>query len=71
MDGDARGVVISIAPGLGRPRPRRLGEARGCVAYRADDESITVETSIWRGDGWEPTALRRFPRGRKPLGVEP
>ena len=67
MDGDARGVVISIAPGLGRPRPHRRGEARGCVAYRADDESITVETSIWRGDGWEPTAVRRFPRGRKPL----
>jgi len=69
MDGDARGVVISVAPGLGRPRPRRRGEARGCVAYRADDASITVETSIWRGDGWEPTAMRRFPRGRKPLTV--
>ena len=67
MDDDARGVVISIAPGLGRPRPQRRGEARGCVVYHADERSITVETSIWRGDGWGLTAVRRFPRGRKPL----
>ncbi len=35
--GRAPGCVISIAPGLGHPRPKRLGEARGCVAYRADE----------------------------------
>jgi len=62
LDSDARGVVISIAPGLGRPRPHRRGEACGCVAYRADDESLTVETSIWRGGEWELTAARTFPR---------
>ena len=67
LDGDARGVVISIAPGLGRPRPHRRGEACGCVAYRADGETITVETSIRRGDEWQRTAVRTFPRGRRAL----
>jgi 3',5'-cyclic AMP phosphodiesterase CpdA len=65
LDDGARGVVVSIAPGLGRPRPHRRGEACGCVAYRADDESITVETSIWGGGEWKLTATRTFPRGRK------
>jgi 3',5'-cyclic AMP phosphodiesterase CpdA len=69
ITGDARGVVVSIAPGLGQPRPKRRGEARGCVVYRADDASITVETSIWRHDDWGLTAVRRFPRGREPLAV--
>ena len=70
ITGDARGVVVSIAPGLGRPRPKRRGEARGCVVYHAGESSITVETSIWREDDWGLTAVRTFPRGRKPLGVE-
>src|SRR5581483_11671095 len=70
ITGDARGVVVSIAPGLGQPRPQRRGEARGCVVYRADDVSITTETSIWRNDDWGLTALRRFPRGREPLAVD-
>jgi 3',5'-cyclic AMP phosphodiesterase CpdA len=71
ITGDARGVVVSIAPGLGQPRPKRRGEARGCVVYRADDTSVTTETSIWRDDDWGLTAVRRFPRGREPLAVEP
>jgi 3',5'-cyclic AMP phosphodiesterase CpdA len=65
LDGDSRGVVISIAPGLGRPRPHRRGEARGCVSYRADADSLTVETSIWRGGKWGLVAVRTFPRGRE------
>ena len=65
LDPDAHGVVVSIAPGLGRPRPHRRGEACGCVAYRADADSITVETSIWREGNWGLTAVRTFPRGRK------
>ena len=68
LDDHGRGVVLSIAPGLGRPRPHRRGEARGCVAYRADDDSITVETSIWHAGAWELTAARRFPRSREPAG---
>jgi 3',5'-cyclic AMP phosphodiesterase CpdA len=69
VTGDARGVVVSIAPGLGQPRPQRRGEARGCVVYTADDESITVETSIWRDADWAVVAVRRFPRGRTPLAT--
>src|SRR6185312_11232884 len=39
IEGTAHGAVISIAPGLGRPRPHRRGEACGCVTYRSDDDS--------------------------------
>ncbi len=59
---DAPGCVISIAPGLGHPRPKRLGEARGCVAYRADEQSLTCETYIRRDAGWQLDAERRFSR---------
>jgi 3',5'-cyclic AMP phosphodiesterase CpdA len=65
LDPGAHGVVVSIAPGLGRPRPHRRGEACGCVVYRTDGDSIAVETSIWRGSEWERTAVRTFPRGRE------
>ena len=69
ITGDARGVVVSIAPGLGQPRPQRRGEARGCVVYTAERDSIGVETSIWRDDDWAVVAQRTFPRGRKPLAT--
>jgi 3',5'-cyclic AMP phosphodiesterase CpdA len=64
-----RGVVVSIAPGLGRPRPNRRGEARGVVAYRSDDERIEVETYIWRDGDWDLTAVRTFPRGDRTLAA--
>jgi 3',5'-cyclic AMP phosphodiesterase CpdA len=70
ITGDARGVVVSIAPGLGQPRPERRGEARGCVVYRADERTLNVDTYIWREDDWGLTAVRTFPRGRKPLAVD-
>ena len=35
--GDVRGVVVSIAPGLGQPRPHRRGEARGLHVYEVDE----------------------------------
>jgi 3',5'-cyclic AMP phosphodiesterase CpdA len=70
ITGDARGVVVSIAPGLGQPRPERRGEARGCVVYRADERTLTVDTYIWREDDWGLTAVRTFPRGRQPLAVD-
>ncbi|MGH2935009.1 MAG: metallophosphoesterase family protein [Gaiellaceae bacterium] len=59
---DARAVVVSIAPGLGQPRPRRLGEARGLHVYEIEDGSLTVLTHVWRGDGWSLVARRAFPR---------
>jgi 3',5'-cyclic AMP phosphodiesterase CpdA len=69
--GDIRGVTVSIAPGLGQPRPNRRGEARGLHVYRCEEAVLTVETYIWREDGWGLTALRRFPRGRGPLAAQP
>jgi 3',5'-cyclic AMP phosphodiesterase CpdA len=70
ITGDVRGVVVSIAPGLGQPRPNRRGEARGAVVYSADEHTIRIETYIWRDEDWGLTAVRTFPRGRKPLAVE-
>jgi len=70
ITGDARGVVVSIAPGLGQPRPQRRGEARGCVAYHAGERTLRVDTYIWRDDDWGLTATRTFPRGREPLFVD-
>jgi 3',5'-cyclic AMP phosphodiesterase CpdA len=69
--GDIRGVTVSIAPGLGQPRPDRRGEARGLLVYDCDDATLTVETYIWREDDWGLSALRRFPRGRGPLAAQP
>jgi 3',5'-cyclic AMP phosphodiesterase CpdA len=71
ITGDVRGVVISIAPGLGQPRPQRRGEARGCVVYRADERTLTADTYIWRDDDWGLTAVRTFARGPRPLAVDP
>jgi 3',5'-cyclic AMP phosphodiesterase CpdA len=62
LDADMPGAVVSIAPGAGRPRPHRRGEARGAVLYTADDSALTVETSIWNGSEWASTATRTFPR---------
>jgi 3',5'-cyclic AMP phosphodiesterase CpdA len=66
-----RAVTVSIAPGLGQPRPNRRGEARGLHVYEAGPTSIGVQTYIWRPDGWALTAVRRFPRGREPLEFDP
>ena len=67
--GGERAVTVSIAPGLGQPRPRRRGEARGLHVYEAQPAEIGVETYIWRSHEWALTAERRFPRGREPLAV--
>jgi 3',5'-cyclic AMP phosphodiesterase CpdA len=68
--GDVRGAVVSIAPGLGQPRPERRGEARGLHIYECAEGSIRIETYIWREDDWGLTAVRRFARGGEPLAVE-
>ena len=67
LDGNARSTVVSIAPGLGRPRPNRRGEARGCVVYTADERALDVETRIWRDGLWALVARRTFPRGTREL----
>jgi 3',5'-cyclic AMP phosphodiesterase CpdA len=70
ISGQARGVVVSIAPGLGQPRPERRGEARGFVVYRADERTLTTNTYIWRDDDWGLTAVRTFARGRQALALD-
>jgi 3',5'-cyclic AMP phosphodiesterase CpdA len=69
--GGERGVTVSVAPGLGQPRPKRLGEARGLHVYEAERSHLTVLTYVWRDGDWGLTGLRRFPRGLAPLAVEP
>ena len=61
--GDVRAAVVSIAPGLGQPRPNRLGEARGLHVYEVDEASLTALTYVWRGGDWALVARRTFPRG--------
>jgi 3',5'-cyclic AMP phosphodiesterase CpdA len=61
---EARTAVVAIAPGLGQPRPRRLGEARGLHLHEADVDAIVVRTFHWSRGDWEPAAERRFPRQR-------
>jgi len=58
-----RAVTLAIAPGLGQPRPRRRGEARGLHVVEVSPEALLVRTHIWRDGGWMPAAERRFPRG--------
>ena len=59
---EARTAVVAIAPGLGQPRPRRLGEARGLHLHEADADAIVVRTFHWSGGDWKPSAERRFAR---------
>ena len=69
VGGDVRSVIVSIAPGLGQPRPNRLGEARGLHVYEAGADTLTATTYIWRGEDWALTAQRVFARGSSPLAV--
>lgn len=61
--GAAGGAVVAVAPGIGRPRPSRRGEARGALAYLVEDDRLVVETHIWDGDGFKRIASRAFARG--------
>jgi 3',5'-cyclic AMP phosphodiesterase CpdA len=65
--GDERAVTVSVAPGLGRPRPHRRGEARGLHVYEFDESHLRIHTYTWRNDGWALTAERVFARGVEPL----
>ncbi|HEX6490097.1 MAG TPA: metallophosphoesterase [Gaiellaceae bacterium] len=69
--GSLRGATVSVAPGLGQPRPNRRGEARGLHLYETRERELTVRTYVWRERDWGLTAVRRFPRGREPLQTEP
>jgi 3',5'-cyclic AMP phosphodiesterase CpdA len=69
--GSLRGATVSVAPGLGQPRPNRRGEARGLHVYEAHEHELVVETYVWREGDWGLTGVRRFPRGSDPLRTEP
>ncbi|RDI73447.1 Calcineurin-like phosphoesterase superfamily domain [Gaiella occulta] len=58
-----RSVVLATAPGLGRPRPRRTGEAQGLHVVRWTARELAVETHVWDGGAFVRTATRTFPRG--------
>ena len=59
---EARTAVVAVAPGLGQPRPRRLGEARGLHLHETDAEAIVVRTFRWTHGDWTLAAERRFLR---------
>jgi 3',5'-cyclic AMP phosphodiesterase CpdA len=59
---EAKTAVVAIAPGLGQPRPRRLGEARGLHIHEADGDAIVVRTFRWSHGDWTLGAERRFLR---------
>ena len=55
-------VLVTTAPGLGRPRPHRSGEACGALAYLVEEGTLRVETHIWQPPAFELTATREFAR---------
>jgi len=61
-DESAGPVVVATAPGLGRPRPGRSGEAQGTQIYVATAEALRVVTYVWHGSSFEPVAAREYPR---------
>jgi 3',5'-cyclic AMP phosphodiesterase CpdA len=62
-EGTRSSVVLATVPGLGRPRPRRRGEARGANVYEVDREALTATTYAWDGRAFAEVARRVFPRG--------
>jgi 3',5'-cyclic AMP phosphodiesterase CpdA len=60
--GAGRSLVLATAPGLGRPRPRRRGEAVGFNVYEWDEASLTVVTSAWGGGAFSVVGRRTFAR---------
>jgi 3',5'-cyclic AMP phosphodiesterase CpdA len=67
--GNVHGTTVATAPGLGQPRPKRRGEARGLHLFEADERSVRVLTFAWAGTNWAQIADRRFPRGLEPLST--
>jgi len=59
---EARTAVVAIAPGLGQPRPQRLGEARGLHVHEADADAIVVRSYRWSRGNWSLGGERRFLR---------
>ena len=58
-DSDRRPLVLATAPGYGRPRPHRLGEANGLNVLRWSPSEIELEARIWRDGAFEATSFSR------------
>ena len=56
-------IVLATAPGLGRPRPHRTGEAQGVNVYESDAQTLSVVTFAWDGSSFAEIGRRTFPRG--------
>ena len=67
VHGGEHAVTVALAPGLGQPRPRRRGEARGFHVFESEPSALRVTTFVWQDDDWALIGQRRFPRGREPL----
>ncbi len=66
------GTVVVTAPGLGQPRPRRRGEARGLHVCGADGRELGVSTYVWKNGSWDLVAERGFARTmRRAAGAGP
>jgi 3',5'-cyclic AMP phosphodiesterase CpdA len=62
-DGSRRSLVLASGPGIGRPRPYRLGETRGVNVYDIEPDALIVTTSIWDSNEFVEVGRRSFPRG--------
>jgi 3',5'-cyclic AMP phosphodiesterase CpdA len=63
LDDDSRSsMVLSTAPGFGRPRPHRLGEAHGLHVVHWTVDELEIESRVWRGGSFEPVATIRVAR---------
>jgi 3',5'-cyclic AMP phosphodiesterase CpdA len=69
VEGPVHGTAVVTAPGLGQPRPRRRGEARGLHLVEADERALRVLTYAWVDHRWAQIADRSFPRGTEPLSA--
>jgi len=64
--GRAGSLVLATAPGLGRPRPHRSGEAQGLNVYETDGRVLTVITFTWDNGSFAEIGRRAFPRRSMP-----
>ncbi len=64
LEGANGSIVLATAPGLGRPRPHRSGEAQGAMVYEWDAATLTALTYVLDDDRFAQIARRAFPRRR-------
>ena len=54
--------VVAVAPGFGRPRPHRSGEAHGLMLYEATATELVVRPALWADGEFVVRSERRFER---------